>query len=95
MTKTFTQELDIALLADVLHDSKCNGKHLNTGQPINPTFPFLCDYYTHNSNIALSNRVNEAQKKTKYYQQAKQVYEMCEGMNTKDILKLVKLINEN
>ena len=89
MDKTFEQELDIALLADVLHSKQCDKIHI---EGLNRKGAFTCDHYHHNKMLALSKKVSEAQKHTKYYKKAKEVYELCEGMNTNNIIKLIKTI---
>jgi len=89
MSKSFEHELDIALLADTLHSKQCKKFHYPI---IDNNCQYACNHYHHNEMLALSNRVSEAQKQTKYYKKAKEVYELCEGMNTNKIIKLIKTI---
>lgn len=89
MVKNFREELDIALLADVLHSKHCTKPHfehivLNNGA--------ICNHHHHNAMVASSKLIGEAQKTSLYYKKAKEVYELCEGMNTNNIIKLIKTI---
>jgi len=89
MSKTFEQELDIALLADVLHSKQCTKPHfehivLNNGA--------ICNHHHHNAMVTSSKLIGEVQKTSLYYKKAKEVYELCEGMSTNNIIKLIKTI---
>lgn len=85
----FKNELDILLLADTLHSKQCDKKHVDK---ISINDSTVCDHLYHNRMYQLSKKVSEAQKKSSYYTKAKQIYELCEGMNTNNIIKLIKTI---
>jgi len=91
MRKNFREELDIALLADALHSKQCKKFHYPT---IDDNCQYACNHYHHNKMLTLSKEVSEAQKTSLYYKKAKEVYELCEGMNTNNIIKLIKAIME-
>lgn len=88
MKNTFRDELDVLLLADVLHSKKCTQFHGMDRLDMIPTED-KCFY--HNQNITLAKRVTQAVNK-QYQQKAKDILAMCENMNTKQIIALVNAI---
>lgn len=90
MKKTFRDELDVLLLADVLHGKKCTQFH---GMDRLDMIPIENKCFYHNQNIVLAERVKQAVNKN-YQQQAKDILTLCENMNMQKIIKLVSTIIE-
>lgn len=86
----FQEQLDAVLLADLLHDKKCNHSHSDNVLH----FSNDCDYYMHNKRKELINSVNSATSYNKYHQQAKTIMKQCENMNMAQIISLIKTIIE-
>jgi len=84
---SFKEELDMLLLADLLHDKKCVSNH----SVINTDY---CDYHMHNKRKELMMSVNQVTSMNKYHKQAKEILRQCEHMSMKEIINLVKTIIE-